>query len=306
MNEFLRLKSISQLHEMIGYEKPKHPLITIIDYSKIKGNPDHCGLKIITDFYIVSLKSPSPKSLQYGRQYYDFEEGTMMFVAPEQVFSISEFNEQIKYEGWGIYFHPDLFLNSSLSKKIKEFSFFSYAVSEALHVSEDERNTLSQITENIQKEYSGNVDQYSQKVIITAIEQLLNYSQRFYGRQFITRQKLNSDLLSNFENLVSEYFNPAIIGEKGLPGVSYFARKLNLSASYLSDLLKKETGKTTKEYLQIQIIETAKNKLLNSKETVNEIAYSLGFEYPQYFNRLFKLKTGMTPIEYRAIKLNIC
>ncbi|MBN8669246.1 MAG: helix-turn-helix transcriptional regulator [Chitinophagales bacterium] len=299
MNEFLRIKSISQLHQMIGYEKPKHPLITVIDYSKIKGNPDHYDIKIVTDFYIISLKSPSPKSLQYGRQYYDFEEGTMMFMAPNQVFSVGEFNDQIKYNGWGIYIHPDLFLNSSLGRKIKSFSFFTYAVNEALHLSEDEKNTLSVIADSIIKEYSGNIDKFSQDVIITAVEQLLNYSQRFYGRQFITRQKVNSDLLSNFENLVIGYFNSNEITNKGLPTVGYFADKLNLSASYLTDLLKKETGKTTKEYIQIQVIELAKNKLLNSKDTVNEIAYSLGFEYPQYFNRLFKSKTGMTPVEFR-------
>ncbi|MFM9839624.1 MAG: helix-turn-helix domain-containing protein [Cyclobacteriaceae bacterium] len=299
MSEFLKIKSINQLHELLGYEKPKHPLITIIDYSKIKPNPDHYNIKIVTDFYIISLKSPSPISLQYGRQYYDFEEGTMMFMSPHQVFSVNEFNEQIKYEGWGIYFHPDLILNSSLNKKIKDSHFFSYAVNEALHLSEDEKKTLSIIAENIEKEYNGNIDKYSQDLIINHIEQLLNYSKRFYGRQFITRKKLNDDLLSKFESFVSSYFNSSDVIENGLPNVEYFASKLNLSPSYLTDLLKKETGKTTKEYLQIQVIESAKNKLLNSAETVNEIAYSLGFEYPQYFNRLFKEKTGMTPLEYR-------
>lgn len=301
MGDFLRIKSISQLHQMIGYEKPKHPLITIIDYSKIKSNPEHYDVKIVTDFYIISLKSPSPKSMQYGRKYYDFEEGTMMFIAPDQVFSVSEFSEQIKYKGWGIYFHPDLILNTSLAKRIKDFTFFSYAVSEALHLSEEERNTLSVIAENIQKEYSGNIDKYSHDVIITAIEQLLNYSKRYYSRQFITRQKLNSDLLSEFENLVIGYFRSIDTGNKGLPSVEYFAGKLNLSSSYLTDLLKKETGKTTKEYLQIQVIETAKTRLLNSQDTVNEVAYSLGFEYPQYFNRLFKSKVGMTPLEFRQL-----
>jgi AraC family transcriptional regulator, transcriptional activator of pobA len=301
MNEFIKIKSISQLHQMIGYEKPKHPLITIIDYAKIKGNPDHYDVKIVTDFYIISLKSPSPKSLQYGRQYYDFEEGTMMFIAPGQVFSISDFNEQIKYEGWGIYIHPDLFLHSSLGKKISNFSFFSYAVSEALHLSEEEKNTLSLIAESIVKEYSSNIDDFSKDVIITSIEQLLNYSQRFYARQFITRQKLNSDLLSNFENLMESYFNSAELVNKGIPTVDYFANRLHLSASYLTDLLKKETGKTTKEHLQIKIIEKAKINLLNTNDTISEIAYSLGFEYPQYFNRLFKEKVGMTALEYRQL-----
>ncbi|MFN7118729.1 MAG: helix-turn-helix domain-containing protein [Saprospiraceae bacterium] len=299
MSSFLQIQSISKLHQMVGYEKPKHPLITVLDYAKIKASAEHFNVKIVTDLYIISLKSPAPKVLQYGRQYYDFEEGTMMFMAPGQVFSVGEFNEQIQYEGWGLWFHPDLIVNTALGKKIKDFSFFAYAVSEALHLSEDEKNTLTVIVDHIQKEYNGNIDQYSHNVIITSIEQLLNYSQRFYGRQFITRKKQNSDLLSAFEDLVSAYFKSAEVENKGLPSVEYFAGQLNLSASYLSDLLKKETGKTTKEYLQIQIIETAKNRLLNSRDTVNEIAYSLGFEYPQYFIRLFKSKTGMTPLEYR-------
>lgn len=301
MNEFLKIKSISQLHEMLGYEKPKHPLITIIDYSKVKANPEHYDIKIITDFYIISLKSPAPKSLQYGRQYYDFEEGTMMFMSPEQVFSVSDFNEQIQYQGWGLYFHPDLIINSALGKKIKDHNFFSYSVSEALHISENEKQILTELVQTIEKEYKSNIDQYSQGVIVTAIEQLLNYSERFYGRQFLTRQKLNTDFVSRFEQLVRSYFLSNLLTENGLPTVDYFANKLNLSASYLTDILKKETGKTTKEYLQIAVLEKAKYKLLNSNDTVNEIAFSLGFEYPQYFSRLFKSKTGMTPIEYRQL-----
>lgn len=301
MKEFLKIHSISQLHQMLGYDKPKHPLMTIIDYAKLKANPEHYDVKIVTDFYIVSLKSPAPKSLQYGRQYYDFEEGTMMFISPNQVFSVGEFNDSVQYEGWGLYFHPDLIVNSSLGKRIKEFTFFSYAVHEALHVSEDEKNTLSQIIDNLIKEYSGNMDNYSRDLIINAIEQLLNYSQRFYGRQFITRKKQNSDLLTNFEQLVLEYFKSEAAFNLGLPSVEYFSKKLNLSAGYLTDLLKKETGKTTKEFIQLQIVEMAKYRLLNSNDTVNEIAYSLGFEYPQYFNRLFKSKTGKTPLEYRQL-----
>ena len=301
MNEFLRIKSISQLHEILGYEKPKHPLITIIDYSKIMAKSEHYDVKIVTDFYIISLKSPSPKSLQYGRQYYDFEEGTMMFMSPEQVFSVSDFNEQTQYQGWGLYFHSDLISNTSLLKKIRDYNFFSYSVSEALHISEEEKQTLTELIKTIEKEYKSNIDQFSQSVIVTAIEQLLNYSQRFYGRQFLTRQKLNIDLISNFEQLVTDYFKSKLLTDNGIPTVDYFANKLNLSAGYLTDLLKKETGKTTKEYLQIEVIEKAKYKLLNSNETVSEIAYTLGFEYPQYFNRLFKQKTGMTPLDYRQL-----
>ena len=299
MNDFLRIKSISQLHQMIGYDKPKHPLITIIDYSKININREHYDIKIVTDFYIISIKSPSPKSLQYGRQYYDFEEGTMMFIAPEQVFLVGDYEEQIKYEGWGIFIHPDLIINTSLGKKIKEFTFFSYAVSEALHISEDEKILLTSIIKNITEEYNGSIDNFSKSIIVTNIEQLLNYSQRFYTRQFITRQKPNTDLLSKFESLVNEYLDTEELINKGLPTVDDFAKKLNLSPSYLTDLLKKETGKTTKEHLQIQIIDKAKTILLNSNENINKIAYLLGFTYPQYFNRLFKEKTGVTPAEYR-------
>jgi AraC family transcriptional regulator, transcriptional activator of pobA len=303
MNEFLKIKTISQLHEMLGYEKPKHPLITVIDYSKIKANQDHYDIKIVTDFYIVSLKTPAPKAIQYGRQYYDFEEGTMMFISPNQVFSVSEFdsNEKTQFQGWGLYFHQDLISDTSLFAKIKTLNFFSYSVSEALHISENEKQTLTEIIKTIEGEYKSNIDKYSKGVIVTAIEQLLNYSQRFYGRQFITRQKRNTDLISKFEHLINDYFQTKQLTEKGLPSVEYFANNLNLSAGYLSDLLKKETGKTIKEYLQIEVIERAKYQLLNSNDTVNEIAYSLGFEYPQYFNRLFKAKTGMTPIEFRQL-----
>ena len=303
MAEFLKIESISQLHQMLGYEKPKHPLVTIIDYSELNVSKDHFDVKIVTNFYIISMKDPAPKSVQYGRQYYDFEEGTMMFVSPNQVFSISEFNDndKTKYQGWGLYFHPDLINNSSLSKRMKEFNFFSYAVSEALHISEIEKQTLCELVYAIEKEYKANLDQFSQNVIVTAIEQLLNYSQRFYGRQFLTRQKLNTDLVSKFEQLVKNYFQTQNLTEKGLPSVDFFSKQLNLSSGYFTDLLKKETGKTTKEFIQIEVLDKAKYKLLNSNDSINEIAYSLGFEYPQYFSRLFKSKTGMTPIKYRQL-----
>lgn len=301
---FFKIKSISQLHKMLGYEKPKHPLITVIDYSKLKPSKEYLDTKFLTEFYIISLKEPSPKSLLYGRQYYDFEEGTMMFMSPNQVFSVRDYDQDDKtnYQGWGLYFHPDLLVGSSLYSKINDFTFFSYSVSEALHVSEDEKQTLSTLVKSIEKECQTNIDKYSKDLIVTAIEQVLNYSQRFYGRQFITRQKLNTDLVSKFEQLLKQYFQSAAIIEKGLPGVDYFAEKLNLSSGYLGDLLKKQTGRTTKDYIQTEVLEQAKHRLLNSNQTVNEIAYSLGFEYPQYFNRLFKSKTGMTPSKYRQIK----
>jgi AraC-like DNA-binding protein len=304
MSNFLKIESISQLQRMLGYEKPRHPLVTVIDYAQIKPNPEHFNTRIVMDFYVVSLKDPAPKSLQYGRQYYDFEEGTMMFLSPGQVFSVREFSENVQYEGWGLYFHPDLLAHSALGRRMKEYTFFSYAVSEALHVSEEEKKKLSALVGIIQGEYSANLDPYSQQVIVTAIEQLLNYAQRFYGRQFLTRQKANTDLISRFEHLLAQYFHTNQQSEKGLPSVDHLAVELGLSPSYLTDLLKRETGKTTKEHIQSYVIGQAKLHLLNSDKTVSEIAYELGFEYPQYFNRLFKSKTGMTPVEYRNFEPN--
>lgn len=301
MNDFLKIESISQLHRMLGYAKPRHPLLTVIDYSQIKAQPAHYNVKFVMDFYVISLKSPAPHSLQYGRQYYDFEEGTLLFMAPGQVFSVQEFNEDIQYEGWGLYFHPDLLVHSTLGQKMNEYTFFSYAVSEALHVSEAEQKTLSTLIDGLRYEYSSTIDQYTQQVIVTAIEQLLNYAQRFYGRQFLTRQKLNTDLVSRFEALLTDYFTTNQQTRRGLPSVEFLAEEVGVSSGYLTDLLKRETGKTTKESVQTYVIEQAKLRLLNSSETASEIAYSLGFEYPQYFNRLFKNKTGLTPIEYRTL-----
>ncbi|HEX8548155.1 MAG TPA: helix-turn-helix transcriptional regulator [Cytophagaceae bacterium] len=300
MKNFLKIKSISQLHEMLGFSKPKHPLVTIIDYSTVTPSKDHYDVNIITDFYIISLKTPAPKSIQYGRQYYDFEEGTLMFLSPNQVFSVKDFNEGLSFNGWGLYFHPDLIANSSLSNNMKNLTFFSYSVSEALHVSDEEKKILQSIIDNILNEYNRAIDEYSRVVIVSAIELLLNYCQRFYGRQFITRKKLNTDTISKFENILKEYFSKSQ-EITGLPNVQYFSSQLNLSSNYLSDLLKKETGKATKEHINDYVMTLAKEKLLSTNESVSEIAYSLGFDYPQYFNRVFKSKTGMTPLEYRQV-----
>lgn len=301
MNQIFNIHSVSQLHQMLGLEKPAHPLITVIDYSKCTIKREYFNVRLVTDFYLMSLKTPAPPSLQYGRQYYDFEEGTMIFMSPGQVFSISELDEGTNYQGWVLFFHPDLILPSTLSTKIKNFGFFSYSVSEALHVSDEEKKMLDNLIQSIQTEYQSKLDQHSHAVICTAIEQMLNYSQRYYSRQFITRQKQHLDLISNFEKLVMEYLDSEVLAEKGMPQVDFFSGQLHLSSGYLSDLLKKETGKTVKEYLHREIIERAKYRLLNSNASVNEIAYGLGFEYPQYFNRLFKAKVGMTPMVYRSL-----
>ncbi|HEX8575010.1 MAG TPA: helix-turn-helix transcriptional regulator [Flavobacterium sp.] len=300
MKDFLKIKSITQLHEMLGFSKPKHPLVTIIDYASVTPKKEHYDVNILTDFYVISIKTPAPKSVQYGRQYYDFEEGSMMFMAPGQVFSVKEFNEELQFKGWGLYFHPDIMANSDLSKKINDFTFFFYLVSEALHVSEEEKNILQGIIDNIYSEYNRSIDDYSSEIIVSSIALLLNYCQRFYGRQFITRKKLNTDLVSKFEHILIEYFKRKQ-EVTCLPNVAYFGSKLNLSSSYLSDLLKKETGKTTKDHINECVIRLAKEKLLSTNDNVSEIAYSLGFEYPQYFNRFFKSRTGMTPLEFRQV-----
>lgn len=297
METITEINSINQLHRLLGYEKPKHPLVSVVDFSKIQPSEILLQNKCVLNLYLICLKIDNPKSFQYGRNHYDYEEGTMLFMSPQQAFALNSPEQQNDYTGWGLFFHLDFIINYSLANKIKKFSFFSYNVSEGLHLSEDEKTTVSNIVDNIYKEYSNNIDQYSQDLIVTGIEQLLNYSQRFYGRQFMIRKKQNNDLVSRFETLLSNHFQ----SNHNQPTVEYFADKLNLSQGYLADLLKKETGKTTKEHIQIQVIENAKYRLLNSNDTVNEIAYSLGFEYPQYFNRLFKQKTGITPMEYRQL-----
>lgn len=300
MKSIFTIKTIAQLHEMIGYKKPYHPLITVIDYSQLPANPVAASMSITLDFYQVSLKTPAPKNMRYGRQYYDFAEGSMFFMAPGQVFSVSEISDETRYEGWGLFFHPDLIMRHPLAHKMKDYTFFSYAVSEALHVSETEKKTLQQLIFNIQREYENNLDTHSERLMAASIDLLLNYCQRFYGRQFITRKKVNTDVVSKFELLLAEYFEHAVT-EAGLPTVEHFAELLNLSPDYLSDLLKKETGKGTQELIHLHLIEQAKLKLLNNNDSIREIAYSLGFEYPQYFTRLFKEKTGLTPKAFRQL-----
>lgn len=299
MNEFIKIDSISTLHQMLGLNTPYHPLITVIDYSKCIIKPEFLNVKIVTDFYVVSMKTPAPFSLRYGRQYYDFQEGTLIFMAPNQVFSVGDLDETMDFKGWVLFFHPDLIITTALGTKISRFNFFNYSVNEALHVSESEKERLNAVIESIQTEYESKLDNHSHAVICTAIEQLLNYSQRYYDRQFITRQKVQKDVVIEFEQLLISYFRKGLARELGLPQVGWFAEKLHYSSGYLSDLLKAETGKAVKEHIQLRLIEEAKYKLLNSNDTISEIAYSLGFEYPQYFNKLFVTKAGCTPKAYR-------
>jgi len=300
MPSIFRIKTLGEMHSLLGYPPPKHPLISWINFEEqcpsVALKP---GMRLTADFYGIMLKKCKPGSLKYGRTTYDFQEDTLIFLAPGQVVSAVEEdeNEENRYRGWGLFFHPELLRRSELQQLERSYSFFAYSTNEALHLSEKEQEVIEGILKNIEEEYSQNLDDYSHELILTTLTLLLNYCKRFYGRQFLTRKNKNLDLLTEFERLLGNYFEEAL--ENGLPTIPYFAEKLNLSANYLSDLLKKETGKSAKEHLHLALMERAKHRLLNSSASVSEIAYELGFEYPQYFSKLFRQKVGMTPVAYR-------
>ena len=301
MGNIIRLESISQLNALFQQTAPKHPLISVVDFSKIEKHEKVEEIKLTCGFYSVMFKNHCANKLKYGKEYYDFQEGTLMCIAPNQIITIENDanSENADIVGWGLFFHPDLIRGTSLGNKIKEYTFFSYEVNEALHLSDKEKQTLWDCVDKLENELSENIDLHSQTLITSNIELLLNYCARYYDRQFITRKKVNTNLLTKFETILNSYFNSNDQQYKKLPSVKYFAELLFLSPNYLSDLLKKETGKTAQEYLHYYLIEEAKNNLLNTNDPINEIAFNLGFEYPQYFSKLFKSKTGMTPLAYR-------
>lgn len=300
-NDIIHIQSISQLHQALGFEKPQHPLISVIDASKFPQEHKKAGVRITADYYMIALKD-SDCGMQYGRNYYDFEEGVLVFTGPNQVVSSS--GEASASTGWMLFFHPDLIRNSNLGKNIDNYSFFSYDVHEALHLSQKEENILNDIVSKIEYEYQQNIDAHSQTLFVSHLELLLNYCLRFYERQFHTRKKQNVDVLSQVESLLKGYYETHQQAEHGTPTIQYLAEKVNLSANYLSDLLKKETGKNAKEHINLFVVEKAKTILLNSNDNVSEIAFNLGFNYPHYFSRMFKQHTGMTPKAYRDSRVN--
>lgn len=297
-NIVYKVQTISELHEIAGFDKPKHPLVTIIDYSKVNAANTPDSGSFSCSFYSVNFKKDC--EFIYGRQAFDHKEGTLHCTAPEQIIAFERKEEENISEGWGLYFHPELIRNTALGEKINEYSFFSYSENEALHLSEQEKNTLLSILKQMEKEYNTNIDHYSHDLLISNIELLLNYCKRFYGRQFITRTNQNKDVVVRFETLIKDYFNSTKLKEYGIPTVKFCADKLNLSPNYFSDLLKSETGKNTQEHIHYYLLEKAKTLLVNTNYTINEIAYELGFEYPQSFSKLFKKKIGVTPGIYRA------
>ena len=298
MGEIIKLDNICQYNEMVGQET-LHPLVSVLDLSKSSRMMKH--VRMSYGFYAVFLKEVKCGDLRYGRNYYDYQEGTLVFLAPGQVIGIDDNGEYSQPKGRVLRVHPDLIRGTSLGRNIKDYSFFSYEVNEALHLSEQERGVIIDCLNNINEELNRGIDKHSKMLIVSNIELLLNYSIRFYDRQFITRENVNKDILSKFENVVNGYFQTDKPETIGLPSVRYCADQLHLSANYLGDLIKKETGKSAQEHIQLRLIDIAKEKILGTSKTVSEIAYELGSKYPQHFTRVFKKNVGYTPIEYRGI-----
>lgn len=302
MSETLEIREISQMHATGGLPKPKHPLVSVIHNRDIQSVEDVQGKKVINQLYTVIFKSSNNcSSVAYGRNAYDYQEGTLVFTAPGQIMQFNNEDNAINPDGWSLVFHPNIFRRSDLTEKIDKYSFFRYDSNEALHLSEEERESIESLLSKIEKEYSQSLDRHSQHLIVANIELFLDYCARFYDRQFFSRANLNEDTISKFERLLVEHYQTTAIQNKGIPSVEYCAKQLHLSPSYLSDILKKETGKTALEHIHGFVIEKAKNTLLNSSDSISGIAYSLGFEYPQHFSNLFKSKTGMSPKEYRML-----
>jgi AraC-like DNA-binding protein len=288
------VNSISELHRLLSLPKPEHPLVSVINVKEMQPSGKS---SLVLNFYSVWLENNVETKIRYGQSHLDFDEGSMIFLSPGQVIGAGS-HKKTEY-GWGLVFHPDFIKNYPLAKAIKGYGYFSYAVNEALHLSEKEETMINGIMENIRHEYHSVIDHYSQNVLISQIELLLNYSDRFYNRQFITRKSINSDLLTKLETLLTDYFNSDQLVEKGLPAVHDIAAQFHLSANYLSDMLRSLTGQNTQQHIHQALIEKAKEKLSTTNLSISEIAYELGFEYPQSFTKLFKAKTHTSPLEFR-------
>ena len=294
--EMIVIDSVDRYNEIFGLET-RHPLVSIIDLAKSTTWPTRAWFRY--EVYALYLKNVKCGDIKYGRQYYDYQDGTIVCFAPGQITDL-EMLPNIQPNAHGILFHPDLIRGTALGQEIKKYSFFSYETNEALHISEEERQTVMDCLQKITIELEHSIDKHSRRLICANIGLLLDYCMRFYERQFITRTKQNRDVLTRFEHFLDEYFEGSTAEREGLPTVKYLADKLCLSPNYFGDMLKKETGKTPQEYIQAKVIELAKERIANTEETVSEIAYSLGFQYPQHFCRLFKKRVGCTPSIYRT------
>lgn len=288
--------SISVFLRTMGLPKPLHPLVTLVENVHITKAKAKLPEKFHCSFYIISYKADPPGKIKYGQHYYDFDEGTMIFLAPGQVTAVEE---EIPHAGYSLLVHPDFFSNYPLGKSIKKFGYFSYDVNEALHLSEKEQAIIVNIFQNLGDELKTNLDDFTHDLIVAQLELLLTYSNRFYKRQFITRSVVSNELLDNLERVLNEYFNADSALQKGLPTVQYLSEQLHYSPRYLSDMLRQLTGLSANQHIQNKVIEKAREILAVSDLSVAEIAYQLGFEHPQSFNKLFKRKTNVSPLQYR-------
>lgn len=300
MRKIQKLKTIKEFHQTRGLTPPDHPLISIVDYADIQMQPEYLNSSWTLDFYLISLKKNIGGKVNYGQQTYDYDAGVMFFIAPGQVFSIEQpTGHRPDRSGWMLLIHPDFLWHTFLAKGIKQYEFFSYTIHEALFVSKKEESNMMDIIKGIRQEYHSNIDKYSQGIIISQIDTLLKYSERYYNRQFITRKRAGHQMLEQLESLFAAYFNDDIASTKGLPTVQHFAEKLHLSPKYLSTMLKTLSGQTAQQFIHEKLIELAKEKLSVTDLSVGEIAYNLGFEHTQSFSKLFKSKTSFTPLEFR-------
>lgn len=298
MREIIRIKSVDQVHQSLGIGAPRHPLVTLIPLERI-ASYDYGDSAYVMELYQISLKCGIDGSITYGRNSYDFHDGTLVFSRPEQSLVYNSEGTGRESSGWTLMFHPELIRRSELGRTIDRYSFFSYEANEALHLSQAERESLTDIVHKIEQEYSQNIDKHSQRLIVANIHLLLDYCSRYYDRQFYTRTNLNRDALSRFKEFLREYYDSGRALEEGVPSVKFCSEALNMSSYYLSDLLKKETGKNARHHIQDFIIDRAKYKLLNTNDQITRIAGELGFDYSQHFSKLFKAKTGMSPAAYR-------
>ena len=296
MENVLKLDRVEQYNDLVHYPT-LHPLVSVIDFSEVR--PIRSSLRSF-GVYAIFLKDVKCGDMIYGRQTYDYQEGTLVCLAPGQVFGAKDDGQLRQPKGWALLFHPDLLRGTQLGRNIRNYTFFSYEVREALHLSEQERHVVIDCLQNIAGELQHSIDKHSRTLIVSNIELLLNYSIRFYERQFTTRSDVNKDALSGFERLLNDYFRDDAPQRDGVPSVRWCAEQLHLSANYFGDLVKKETGKSAQEYIQLKVIDIAKERMFDTTKSISEIAYELGFRYPQHFTRLFKKCVGQSPNEYRT------
>ncbi len=299
MKKVIEINTVDDYNKMFGF-KTYHPLVSLVDFSKTETLLP-AGMPINYNLFVVFFKTGNVCELRYGRNVYDYQDGTLVFLAPGQVLSVADNGQPYKPSGLALFFHPDLLFGTSLSNHMKDYSFFSYDIHEALHLSEQDREIVYESFGKIDFEIKNAVDKHSKRLIVSNIELFLNYCIRFYDRQFIIRDKSNHGVVEKFESVLDAYFNSEKPLIDGIPSVAYFAQELNLSANYFGDLIKRETGKNALEYIHFRMIQVAKEKIFNPDKNLSEIAYEMGFKYPQHFTRFFKQQVGQTPSEYRNL-----